>query len=107
MYPIPFLYLARLVLFSVLQFIYATIFLHFSSSNCLFIIYSNSSGTWLRNEICGPLEADVYLGLTEKEAGRVRNLVAFSKYRALAHSLLPKSLGSEVEGLLKRVRQFS
>jgi hypothetical protein len=58
----------------------------------------NSSGTWLRNEICGPLEADVYLGLTEKEAGRVRNLVAFSKYRALAHSLLPTSLGSEVEG---------
>jgi hypothetical protein len=79
----------------------------FFQFNCLYIIYSNSSGTWLRNEICGPLEADVYLGLTEKEAGRVRNLVAFSKYRALAHSLLPKSLGSEVGGVVKRVRQFS
>jgi hypothetical protein len=54
-------------------------------------------GTWLRTEICGPLGADVYLGLTDKELGRVRDLTAFSKYRALAHSFLPTSLGSQVE----------
>ena len=55
------------------------------------------SGTWLRTEICSPLNADVYLGVPEKEVGRVRDLTAFSKYRALAHSLLPTSLGSEVQ----------
>jgi hypothetical protein len=53
-------------------------------------------GTWLRNEICGPLGADVYLAVTDKEADRVRNLSALSKFRAVAHSLLPNNLGADV-----------
>jgi len=54
-------------------------------------------GTWLAREVAKPLQADVFLGITDEQDKRVANLTALTKKEAIFQSLLPKFLGSQID----------
>jgi len=56
-----------------------------------------SIGSWLESEISKPLGIDVYMPVTEKLLSKVRTVTAMSKNMAIFQSILPNSLGGQVD----------
>jgi len=54
-------------------------------------------GEYLRQEISGPLESDVYIGLTDEEARRRSEVAMLGFGYQFAQSLLPRALGRKME----------
>ena len=56
-----------------------------------------SVGAWLDREVAAPFQADVYLGLPDSLLARVSDLTALSRSSAIFHSILPNTLGGQVD----------
>jgi len=54
-------------------------------------------GTWVREDVAGPLGADVFLGLQESELPKVRDVEGLSTSSAMLNSLLPNAMGGQVD----------
>ena len=53
-------------------------------------------GEFLRHEVCGPLEADVFIGVPESELERIRPVKLLSWAFVFLQSLKPKALGRRI-----------
>ena len=60
-------------------------------------VSGRSLGTWVREDVAGPLGADVFLGLQESELPKVRNVEGLSTSSAMLNSLLPNAMGGQVD----------
>lgn len=54
-------------------------------------------GTWLDKEIAKPLEADVFMGISDEKIKKVQTLSALSQNQAMFQAFLPKFLGSQTD----------